>query len=141
MTGGAMQTLACRCGRLVRAGAEAVAVTCDRCDQRRAMRAEKRLNDSARPAGRTCPDCGAALVSRRRYCPTCARKRRRQAARVCRVHRHATDATLQAPAMAVAAVLGGRQAADRAGVDVHTPPPVKCCALVGAAGQPEGAKA
>ena len=102
MTTETIQTLPCRCGRLVRVGPDATAVTCDLCTQHGAT-----LTPACQ--GRTCPDCGADLTHRRRYCPTCARERRRLAARVCRAGRHRIDPAQEAPATPFPADLANRQ--------------------------------
>ena len=43
--------------------------------------------EAAYAAGRACPDCGAALALRKRYCPTCAAKRRKKTYRAARSRR------------------------------------------------------
>ena len=47
----------------------------------------------AHPAGRACPDCGAALAYRKRFCPICGARRRREAYRAARSRRDVTRNT------------------------------------------------
>jgi len=68
-----------RCGEHVgSAGRKAGAVLCARCTDYLSRIWHLRGKKVAR---RACPDCGAELQHKHRYCPKCAEKRRRQSIR------------------------------------------------------------